>query len=198
MDISDQQLVADYLKGDKRALEILISRYLKLIYNLSFRYCGNNLGAAEDLTQEIFIKVWKNLKKFDPGRSRVATLQGKPDQSFKIWLLSIARNAAIDFLRKRKDLLFSEFENEDGENTILSALADPSFLADEAVDQTNSLQKIKNAIGSLSSKYQTIFSLHFDNGLTFQEIAQSLGEPLDTVKSRYRRALLKLRKELKD
>jgi len=61
---SDRKLIADYLKGDEKSLEILIQQYLKPIYNFVYRYAGNAQD-AEDITQDVFVKVWRNLKKFD-------------------------------------------------------------------------------------------------------------------------------------
>lgn len=88
---SDEQLIARYLKGDEESLEFLIKKYLQPIYNFVCRYVDNE-GNAKDITQEIFVKVWKNLKKFDQKRN------------FKTWIFSIAKNASIDFLKKEKNL----------------------------------------------------------------------------------------------
>ncbi len=93
-DRSDENLVTDYLKGDKKALEILIGRYLKPIYNFLYRYTGD-VAEAEDITQEAFVRAWKNIRKFDRNKK------------FKTWIFGIAKNAAIDFLRKKKPILFS-------------------------------------------------------------------------------------------
>ena len=89
MDYSDEQLINNYLKGDEKSLEILIHRYLKPIYNFVYRYV-NNKQEAEDVTQEVFVKTWRNLKKF------------KRNKSFKTWIFSIAKNTAIDSFKKKK------------------------------------------------------------------------------------------------
>jgi len=62
--LSDEQLVINYLKGDEKSLEVLIKRYLKPIYNFAFQFVGNS-PEAEDITQEVFVKMWRNLKKFN-------------------------------------------------------------------------------------------------------------------------------------
>jgi RNA polymerase sigma-70 factor (ECF subfamily) len=90
MKIHDEKLVEAYLKGDKRALEILIKRYLKAIYNFAYKYVGKE--EAEDVTQEVFLKMWRNLKKF------------KKEKNFQSWLWTIARNTCFDFLRKKKKI----------------------------------------------------------------------------------------------
>ena len=91
---SDQQLISAYLKGDQAALEILISRYLRLVYDFICQFAKNSAD-AQDITQEVFIKVWKNLKKFDRQKS------------FKSWLYTISKNAALDFLRQKRNITFT-------------------------------------------------------------------------------------------
>ena len=97
MEKSDKYLVLDYLNGDETALNIIIKRHLKLVYNFAYRLTGNAQN-SEDISQETFIKIWKNIKRCDPK------------QEFKTWLLAIAKNTSIDWLRKRKDFVFSDFE----------------------------------------------------------------------------------------
>jgi len=90
MERLDSQLIADYLKGDEKSLEILFGRYLKPIYSFVYRFVGEG-QEVEDVVQDIFLKVWRNLKKFDRSRS------------FKTWIFSIAKNTAIDYLKKKND-----------------------------------------------------------------------------------------------
>ncbi|MFA6919366.1 MAG: sigma-70 family RNA polymerase sigma factor, partial [Patescibacteria group bacterium] len=92
----DEQLVQQYLSGDEKSLEVLIQKYLKPIYNFVYRYVGD-MANAEDLTQEVFVKVWKNIKKFDRKKS------------FKTWIFCIAKNTAFDYLRKKKSIPLSNF-----------------------------------------------------------------------------------------
>jgi RNA polymerase sigma-70 factor (ECF subfamily) len=178
---SDQQLIRDYLKGDDLALEILVQRYLKLIYSFIFRLVKNE-QTAEDLTQEVFVKIWKNLRKF------------KKNRNFKAWALTIAKNSAIDFLRKKKTASFSEFDVAEGENLILEILADSAPLPDAVLESKNLMQKAESAVNKLSSKSKEVMVLHYNQGLTFEEISQLLGESLNTVKSRHHRALIGLRR----
>jgi len=176
--------VARYLSGDEVALEVLIKRYLGLVYNLVYRY-ANSEPEAEDITQEVFIKVWRNLQKFDQHKN------------FKAWMVVIARNTALDWLKKKKALTFSSLEDEGGHSLIDDIiLPDSSFTASEIFDQQQRQMILNKAVSRLATKYRLILFLHYNNQLTFQEIAEILGEPLDTVKSRHRRALIKLRKLL--
>ncbi len=183
--LSDQELISEYFKGDESALEVLIQRYLKSVYNFLFRYVGNT-KEAEDIAQEAFIKAWKNLKKFDKNKN------------FKTWIFSIAKNSAIDFLRKNKTLAFSEFENEEGENILEETLSSASLLPDEILSQKNIKEALAKLIKNLSSKYRIVFFLRYEDHLNFREIAEVLGEPIHTIKSRHRRALAMLQKILPD
>ena len=180
----DRQLVADYLKGDEKSLEVLIQQYLKPIYSFIYRYVGN-AQSAEDITQETFIKVWRNLKKFDRNRS------------FKTWIFSIAKNTALDFLKKKKAILFSEFNKEDGRNVIVDSLSDPSPLPQEILEKACMAQILTSAMKKLSPSYRMVLFLHYNDHFTFREIAEIFGESLNTIKSRHRRAILILRKMLK-
>jgi RNA polymerase sigma-70 factor (ECF subfamily) len=95
----DQDLISKYLAGDEKSLEILIEQYLKPIYSFVYRYTGS-ASNAEDITQDVFVRVWKNLKKFDQNKK------------FKTWIFSIAKNAAIDWLRKKKTISLSDDDME--------------------------------------------------------------------------------------
>ena len=92
--LEDKKLIQQYLKGDSKSLDFLIAKYLKMIYSFVYKNVGSQ-SDAEDITQEVFVKVWKNLKKFDQKKS------------FKPWIFQIAKNTSIDFLRKRKTIPFS-------------------------------------------------------------------------------------------
>lgn len=182
---TDEQLVTNYLKGDEKALEILIKRYLKPIYSFVFRLVGNN-QEAEDITQEAFVKAWRNLKKFDSKKK------------FKTWIFHITKNTSFDFLKKKKTIPFSEFENEEGENTLVETLADPSPLPNKLLKQTSIGEMLNAAMNQLTPKYRLVLFLRYNDYFTFREIAEVLREPLNTIKSRYRRALIMLRKSLSD
>lgn len=182
-EINDEKLVSRYLAGDKKSLEILIGRYFKPIYNFIYHYVGD-APSAEDITQDVFVRVWRKIDKFDENKK------------FKTWLFSIAKNAAIDFLKKKKAVPFSELENEEGENAIIENMTDPAPLPDELFARADLSKVISEALAELPPVDRSVLLLRHYNQFTFEEAAETLGEPLNTVKSRYRRALVKLRRIL--
>lgn len=180
---SDEQLIADYFNGDEQALEILVKKYLGPIYGFVFRYAGNEADAA-DITQDVFVKIWRKLKKFDAKKS------------FKVWLFSIAKNTALDFLKKKKAVPFSNFDDQEGNNVLAETLADPEPLPPEIFEKKELGELLNSALKKLSPADQEILALHYQDQLTFQEIGEILSEPLNTVKSRHQRAVVRLRKYL--
>lgn len=181
----DGQLIEDYLNGDEKSFEILVRRWLGPVYGFVYKYVGG-VQDAEDVTQEIFAKVWKNLRNFDRKKE------------FKPWLFGISKNAALDFLKKKKTVPFSEFEDEEGNNFLIESLADDSLSPFELSERAELSGKISEILKKLSPKYAAVLSLYYRGGMNFREIAQSLGEPLNTVKSRHGRALTVLKKFLAD
>lgn len=184
IELSDEQVISQYLKeGGEPLLELLFSRYLKPVFSVVFHYVGSRT-AAEDITQEVFVKAWKNLKKFDPKKS------------FKTWILAIARNSSIDFLRKKKELVFSDFESEDRENVLADALQDPGPLPLQQLQAQDFAAELETALAQLPPASRAVLLLRLHEELTFKEIAKFFKQPLDTVKSRYRRGVFALRKIL--
>jgi RNA polymerase sigma-70 factor, ECF subfamily len=179
VETNDNELVESYLQGDESSLKTLIDRYTSPVYNFIFRLCGENDCA--DLTQETFIKVWKNLKKFDQGAS------------FKAWLFSIARNTSIDFLRKKRSVLFSDFDNNEN---FEQSLPDNGPSVEEISTLAEDKKILDEAISKLPFHYRTVLLLHYVEGFTFKEIGEILDKPLNTVKSHHHRALAELKAAL--
>jgi RNA polymerase sigma-70 factor (ECF subfamily) len=184
MDKTDEELIADYLGGDEKAFSELTKRHLTGVYSFVLRFVGNP-HEAEDVTQDTFLKIWNNLNKYNKETSK-----------FKTWGLRIARNTAIDFLRKKKHIAFSEFDNERGENVLTETIADTAQLPDELFAKTEDSAMLTHALLDLTPPHREILLLYYTNELTFEEIGETLGEPTNTVKSRHRRALMALRKVL--
>ncbi len=177
---TDEELISLYTEGDERALSILVDRYLKDVYNFLYKLTGD-LQIAEDATQESFIKVWKSIGKYKRGNN------------FKNWLFRIARNTAIDHLRKRKEIPFSTFETEDG-NAFVDNLENDAPLAHEALQNSQDIEYAKKLLAELSPEYREVLVLRESSEMTFAEIGELLGKPLNTVKSQYHRALASLRR----
>lgn len=181
---TDEQLVQLYLDGKELAFDELVSRYLNPIYSFVFRYV-NDATVADDLTQDVFFKVWKNLTRFDCTRK------------FKTWIFEIAKNTAFDFLKKKKALTFSSLTVEDDTDLRFEdTVADEMPLPDELLDEKITRDVVQRGIASLPVDYRTVLILRFNNQLDFTEIAETLDKPLNTVKSQYRRGLLLLKKVL--
>src|ERR1700690_3481577 len=137
MDKSDEELIADYLGGTAGAFDELTKRHLAGVYSFAARFVGSE-AEAEDIAQDTFVKAWSNLKKYDPKASK-----------FKTWLLRIARNTAIDFLRKKKHVPFSQFETE-GVNILVETVADEGASAEEILARAGDSAEIISALGTLS------------------------------------------------
>ncbi len=185
MNYSDEQLVNNYLKGDEKSLEVIIKNYLKPIYNFIYHFI-NGRPETEDITQEVFVKVWRHLKKFNP------------EKSFKTWLYIIARNTAIDFLKKKKHLNFSDLETKEENITVDNILVDPEPLPSELFDQKDLAERLSAVMQKLSPRNRVILYFFYYEHFTLQEISEILNEPINTVKSLHRRAIIKLRELLKD
>jgi len=182
VDKTDEELVRAYREGEEEPLRILIARYLRAIYHFTYRYT-RDVADAEDVTQEVFVKVWKNLRSYD-------------DQiPFRNWIFSIAKNAAIDWMRRKRPLSFSELERETGAD-VGELFADAAPLPDEILARKKSGAMLREAVEKLPVTTQPVLRLRYDEDLTFREIADRLEKPLNTIKSQHRRALGFLKKLL--
>ncbi len=178
MENDDLHLIEESLKGDTNAFEILVQKYLKPVYNFS-----RNTEESNDISQEVFVKVWKNLKKFDQK------------QNFKTWIFSIARNTTIDHFRKKKSISFGDMEIGEG-TSFEDSLTDTEPLPDAIFEKKELGVFLENALQTLSLEERTIILLHDKEDFTFEEIAKTLGKPMNTVKSQYRRAILSFRSKI--
>jgi len=179
----DEQLIADYLEGNERALDALVDRYLADVYNFSFTLVRDE-AVAEDVVQESFVKAWKSIRRFSPGNS------------FKGWLFSIVRNTAIDWLRKKKEFVFSNFENAKGENPFIDNIPDDMPNADELLGLAEDKERLEEILAELNPQYREVLALRRDSNMTFEEIGKALKRPMHTVKSQYRRGMAALKRLL--
>ncbi|MHB1316750.1 MAG: RNA polymerase sigma factor [Minisyncoccota bacterium] len=180
---TDEQLISDYLEGDAQALTVLVDRYLEDAYNFAFRLTKNK-HVAEDVTQESFVKAWKNIRKFISSNS------------FRSWLFSIIHNTSIDYLRKRKDVSFSSFETIEGYSPLISNLTDTEPLQDELFALAENTKYVENILNQINPQYREVLNLKYTSNMTFSEISKLLKRPLHTIKSQYRRGTTSLRRLL--
>jgi RNA polymerase sigma-70 factor (ECF subfamily) len=183
MNKTDEQLISDYLEGDEQSLGVLIDRYLLNTYNFAYKLT-NDRQAANDVTQESFIKAWKNIRKYRQG------------SNFQNWLLTLTKNTAIDWLRKRKDLSFSAFENEKGVNIFTETLVDNKPSPLELLAQAEDDIFVQELLKEINPLYKDVLTLRYSSDFTFEEIGKLLKRPLHTVKSQHRRALVAIRRLL--
>ena len=183
--LNDEEIIALYKSGEKEAFKNLIDRYTIPLYNFTARI--TNRIDTSDIVQEIFIKIWKNLNNFDREKA-----------SFKTWIFTIARNTVIDFSRKRERLLFSDMENnsEKGLSFFEENIPDENIIPFEALQKLQDKEFLNNTLKKLLPDENEILVLHYQEDMTFDEIGKVLNKSLNTVKSKHRRTLIKLRKML--
>lgn len=177
----DQVVVERVIKGDVDAFSILVDRYQDRIYSAVLNYVSNPEDAV-DVVQDTFVKAYSKLRTFDSA------------SAFYTWLYRIAVNSSIDFLRKRKsrpaDSLDDEKYSESGFEPVSK---DPSTDPERVAVRAEQAGALRKAIASLSDKLRSVVVLHDVEGLSQEEVAEILGVPVGTVKSRVSRARAELR-----
>jgi RNA polymerase sigma-70 factor (ECF subfamily) len=180
LDASDRALVEAMQVGQVEALQELYRRYGRLVYTLALRILGT-VTEAEDLTQEIFLKLWQQ-QTYDFERGSIGT-----------FLTILARSRAIDRVRSRKayQRLLQRWKSVDRDRTENNLPLERATLGERA-------QHVQSALTQLSEREREILEIAYYEGLSQSEIAHRLDVPLGTVKTRSRTALKKLRTLLKD
>ncbi len=179
--MTDDELIAQYLNGDTCALETLVDRYMGRVYNLTL-HITNDQSAADDATQEAFVRAWRAIRGYRTG------------MSFKAWLFRIARNAALDWVRKKKDVAFSVLDHDtDASLQFVDTIVDEHPLPDAYAITQESIRHTTALLARLRPDHREIVVLRHTSNLTFEEIGALVRRPLHTVKSQYRRAIAALR-----
>ena len=175
---NDADLVRRLQRRDPRAMAELYDRYGRLVYALILRVVRDG-GIAEDLVQETFLRVWNRVQGFDADRGGLAP-----------WLLAVARNRAIDYLRSAAGRMRNTVELPETEH--------PALFADMEKELLNSdkVRRVRMALEKLSENHRAVIELAYFEGLSQAEMAERMSQPLGTVKTWVRTALKSLRDEL--
>jgi RNA polymerase sigma-70 factor (ECF subfamily) len=179
----DDVLVARVANRDKHALELLYDKHAPAALGVAIRMVGER-GTAEEIVQEAFWRVWKRAGTYNAERGK-----------FTAWLFGIVHNLTIDELRRRRSHGNSTSIALEGE-TVAEMADTREDVAESALQQVTGAD-VRAALTALPDSQRSVIELaHFD-GLTHQEIADKLGEPVGTIHTRARLALQKLREQLR-
>ncbi len=168
---NDGALISSVRAGNQSAMAELYDRYSSIVYAVAMRVLGDT-AAAEDVLQDIFMQLWRNPGAFDASRGSLAP-----------WLAVIARNRAVDTLRKRRP-------QDDISEVTLSVLPD---MAAEA-DRSRVSEKVRSVLKDMPAPQRSALEMAYFEGYSHSEIAQKTGEPLGTIKTRIRAGLMVLRR----
>jgi RNA polymerase sigma-70 factor (ECF subfamily) len=169
--VSDAEIIARIYSGDEGAMAQLYDLYSHLVYAVAVRVLSDS-SAAEDILQDVFVQLWRNPQAFNASRGCLAA-----------WLAVIARNRAIDQLRKRRPAA-------EAVDTVISANLDLQNTA----EREQALEKVRGVLARMPAEQRAALEMAFFEGLTHVEIAGKTGQPLGTVKTRIRSGLLAVRK----
>jgi RNA polymerase sigma-70 factor (ECF subfamily) len=178
----DAVLIRDAAAGDPAALETLYDRYSRVIYSFALRIVGDP-QIAEEILPEVFFRAWQQGGSFQSSRGSLVT-----------WLLSITHNLAIDEIRKRNRR--PQRSDVAEPETVLAGVRDESQNVEDEVWLGSLRESIVEALDMLPPSQREPIELAYFQGLTQREIAEQLGEPLGTIKTRMRLGMLKLREHL--
>jgi RNA polymerase sigma-70 factor (ECF subfamily) len=179
----DTSLLRQIASADSSALAELYDHYGRMVYSLALNLLGD-AGLAEETTQDVFVQVWQKAGTYQPELGKVST-----------WLLSVTRHRAIDMMRRRKIRPEGSWVNI--EDLLLSRSDDRLDVEPQAI--LHSLQqRIRRALAALPEEQRTALGLAYFQGMTQQEVADWLHEPLGTVKTRMRLGMQKLRQMLSE
>jgi RNA polymerase sigma-70 factor (ECF subfamily) len=178
-EISDEQLITG-LGGPEveAALSALYDRYSRTVFGVGLKLLGGDRSSAEEVVQEVFLKVWRSSHTFDPSRG-----------SFSTWLYRVTRNVALDLYRKRTSRIRPV---ADGDSQIAAA-SDSSASPEQVVDDSWLSWRISRALEGLVATEREVIELAYFQGLSQREISQRTGVPLGTVKTRTYSAMKRLR-----
>ncbi len=175
------QLIERCLAGDQAAWEAIVRQHWRKVFNVAYKFVGKH-DEAEDLTQEIFLKLFKSLDTFDRRAN------------FQTWLISVSRNLCIDHyrsVRKERETIDRDVDAGD----LSPAPSDTGLYA--ALEHTARRELLRHALDELAPTLRSAVMLRDIHELSYQEIAERLGLPEGTVKSRINRGRLELARQIR-
>ncbi|MBS1842275.1 MAG: sigma-70 family RNA polymerase sigma factor [Acidobacteria bacterium] len=175
----DTTLMQDLLRQDVNAFEQLYDRHSRQVYGLVLRIL-QQASTAEEVVQDVFLQLWRNAAAYDSERG-----------PFVPWLLTLARNRALDQLRLKSE---RQRRREDQTDELPPVSAAPDY--ENELDERRRVERVRALMGSLLPQQQRAIELAYFEGLSHTEIAEKLKEPLGTVKSWIRNGLLRLKEGL--
>jgi RNA polymerase sigma-70 factor (ECF subfamily) len=180
-ELPDERLMAS-LDGPEveAAIAVLYDRYSRTVFGVGLKILGDR-SMAEELVQEVFLKVWRSSGTFDPSRG-----------SFSTWLYRVTRSVALDLYRKRARRVRRVSDGD----PYLSSARDPSAGPQEVVDESWLSWRVSRALEVLDAPHREVIDLAYFSGLSQREISERTGVPLGTVKTRTASAYKSLRGEL--
>lgn len=179
---SDRELVRRCRAGDSAAWEEIVRGFSRRVYNLAYRFTGRH-EQAEDLTQEVFVRVYRSLDQYDPLAGDLSN-----------WLMRLARNLVIDDYRRRTRTPTDLGDDLDQHEYHLRSGQD---MPDRGVERSERARQVREAITKLPPDLRECVILRDIEELTYQEIVEILGIPLGTVKSRINRGRIELARILR-
>ena len=176
-----ESLIQRCLHGDQRAWELIVRQYWRKVFNIAYKFVGKH-DEAEDLTQDIFMKIFKSLSTFDRRAN------------FQTWLISVSRNLCIDHyrsVRKERETIDRGVVADD----LAPASPDPGPMA--ALEQRDRVALLRHALAQLPDTLRTAVLMRDIQEMSYREIADTLGLPEGTVKSRINRGRTELARHVK-
>ena len=177
---SDAALVQQLLRRDVRAFEQLYDRHSRIVYGLVLRILQQG-STAEEVVQDVFLQLWRNASQYQASRG-----------PFVPWLLTLARNRALDTLRLKSE---RQRRREDQTEQLPQIAQVPQY--EQALDEKRRAEVVRSLMSSLSAPQKKAIELAYFEGLSHSEIAEALHEPLGTVKSWIRNGLIRLKEGLR-
>lgn len=174
-ELTDNRLVELFLEGDQAAFNEIIQRYHKNVYRLAYKFTNGSTD-AQDVAQDTFLRAYENLLKYPK------------EVNLKPWLLTICTNLCRNRAKKKKSYNFSQLENTEDDRTYEERIQSRGQNPHQIAEKDESALTVKEAVERLPEKYQVVIQLRYIEDLSYNEIAETLNLPINTVKVHLNRA----------